>query len=478
MVSTYTSNFSMEKMATGDQSGTWGATTNHNWDIVDRLTAYLAVTLSSTSETLTVREASPGSGTENLQNGMYRVLKFIDSGDIGGGVTLTVSPNDVTAYYIVINSLSGSRDISITQGSGANFSVTNGKSAIVYCDGAGSGAAVVGAFTDPSFTTLDVTGAVALGSTLAVTGAITGSAGATIATEDSGTNTILYPAAIQRTSSATPAAGIGAGLTFVTETSAGNNETGSAIESVTTDVTGGAEIFDLVFKNMTAGATAAEVARMTGAGAFSVTGGATAALEDSGTNTVIDPLIVKRTSSATPANGIGAGIALVVETAAGNNETGATIDAVTTDVSSASEDFDLVFNLMAGGAAAAEKLRVKSTGKVAFANSAYASQQVNATATSNLTLDFDTYQNFHLTATGNVTLDNPTTESIGQSGNIVFQQDGTGSRTLSLGTQYYAPGGSLTISTTASAIDIIPYYCWAADKIILGTPQLAVANVS
>ena len=70
MVSTYTTNFSLEKMATGDQSGTWGATTNHNWDIVDRLTSYKAITLSSASETLTIREASPGSGTENLQNGM------------------------------------------------------------------------------------------------------------------------------------------------------------------------------------------------------------------------------------------------------------------------------------------------------------------------------------------------------------------------------------------------------------------------
>ena len=61
---------------------------------------------------------------------------------------------------------------------------------------------------------------------------------------------------------------------------------------------------------------------------------------------------------------------------------------------------------------------------------------------------------------------------------IVFEQDTSGSRTLSLGTQYYSPGGTLTISTTASAVDVIPYYVWAADKIALGTPQLALANVS
>ena len=187
---------------------------------------------------------------------------------------------------------------------------------------------------------------------------------------------------------------------------------------------------------MTAGSAAAEVGRMTGAGAFSVTGGTTSAIEDSGTTTVIDPLTVQRTSSGTPGVGIGAGIAYVVETAAGNNETGVTIDAVTTDVSSTTEDFDLVFNLMAAGATAAERLRIVSTGKVAFANSAYASVYANASSTGAMTLDFDTYQNFYLTATGNVSLSNPTTESVGQSGVIIFEQDLTGSRTLSLGTQF------------------------------------------
>ena len=42
-----------------------------------------------------------------------------------------------------------------------------------------------------------------------------------------------------------------------------------------------------------------------------------------------------------------------------------------------------------------------------------------ANATGSTTLDFDTYQNFVLTATGNVTLANPSTESIGQSGDII-----------------------------------------------------------
>ena len=92
----------------------------------------------------------------------------------------------------------------------------------------------------------------------------------------------------------------------------------------------------------------------------------------------------------------------------------------------------------------------------------------------NVTLDFTASQNFLLTFTGNVTLDNPTTENVGQSGFIIVVQDRTGSRTLSLGTDYESPAGAgITLSTAANAVDVIPYVIKAANSIQLGTPQLA-----
>ena len=97
-----------------------------------------------------------------------------------------------------------------------------------------------------------------------------------------------------------------------------------------------------------------------------------------------------------------------------------------------------------------------------------------ANATGNTTLDYDANSNFVLTATGNVTLANPSTETVGQTGFIAIIQDGTGSRTLSLGTDYESPaGGGITLTTTASATDIIPYVVIAANRVALGTPQLA-----
>ena len=83
-------------------------------------------------------------------------------------------------------------------------------------------------------------------------------------------------------------------------------------------------------------------------------------------------------------------------------------------------------------------------------------------------------QYFVLTFTGNVTLVNPSTEVVGQSGFIVCIQDGTGSRTLSLGTDYETAGsGGITLSTAANARDIVPYAVSAASSIILGAVQKA-----
>lgn len=116
------------------------------------------------------------------------------------------------------------------------------------------------------------------------------------------------------------------------------------------------------------------------------------------------------------------------------------------------------------------------SGAVDFSTSVSGTTETNATATGNITLDFANYQNFVLTLTGNVTLDNPTTEAVGQSGFITFIQDATGSRTVSLGTDYETAGAAgLTLSSTADTTDVVPYIVVASDRILLGAPQLAFA---
>ena len=133
MASTYTTNTGIELIANGEQSGTWGDTTNTNLQIIDRLTNGVGtITLSGTTHTPTTTDGS-------LSDGQYRVLLL--AGSPSGTNTITVTPNDQTKLFFVKNN-SGQSAI-FSQGSGANVTIPNGESAIIYCDGAGSGAAVV-----------------------------------------------------------------------------------------------------------------------------------------------------------------------------------------------------------------------------------------------------------------------------------------------------------------------------------------------
>ena len=119
--------------------------------------------------------------------------------------------------------------------------------------------------------------------------------------------------------------------------------------------------------------------------------------------------------------------------------------------------------------------QLKIGGKpVAFTNAAVGKTDTDTSNSGSVTLDFDANQNFVLTLTGNVTLANPTTEKVGQSGFIAFIQDGTGSRTVTVGTDYESAGGSgITLTATASATDLVPYVIVAANRVLLGSPQLA-----
>ena len=133
MPSTYTANAGIELPANGEQSATWGNTVNDNMTIIDRLTNGVgAITLSGTTHTLTTTDGT-------ASDGHYNVLVL--GGSPSGTNTVTISPNDAQHIYIVTNVTA--ETATFTQGSGANVSVLSGTTKIIYCDGAGSGAAVV-----------------------------------------------------------------------------------------------------------------------------------------------------------------------------------------------------------------------------------------------------------------------------------------------------------------------------------------------
>ena len=132
MASTYTANLGIEKPGSGEQSGTWGTTTNTNFDIIDRaINGVLSLTLTGTTTTLTTSDGS-------LSDGGYKVLTL--TGSLSGTNTITISPNDQDKVYLVKNS-SGQSAV-FTQGSGGNATLVDGETAWIFADGAGSGAQV------------------------------------------------------------------------------------------------------------------------------------------------------------------------------------------------------------------------------------------------------------------------------------------------------------------------------------------------
>ena len=136
MASSYTSNTGIEKPNTGEQAGTWGTTTNANFDIIDAaINGIKAVTLSGTTHTLTTTD---GLDSNQVSDGAHKVILL--GGSPSGTNTITISPNDDAKVYLVNNTTN--QTATFTQGSGGNVNIAAGASAWIYADGAGSGAQV------------------------------------------------------------------------------------------------------------------------------------------------------------------------------------------------------------------------------------------------------------------------------------------------------------------------------------------------
>jgi|MDSV01.2.fsa_nt_gb fibronectin-binding autotransporter adhesin len=109
-----------------------------------------------------------------------------------------------------------------------------------------------------------------------------------------------------------------------------------------------------------------------------------------------------------------------------------------------------------------------------FSKSVVGKTDTDTSNSGTVDLDFQANTNFVLTLTGNITSLTASNEVAGQSGFIVFIQDGTGGRTVSLHGDYETAGGAgITLTSTASATDIVPYVVAASSRILLGAPQLA-----
>jgi hypothetical protein len=152
-MATYVNNLRLKEIATGDESGTWGTSTNTNLELIGESLGFATQASFSSDADVTTTVAD---GATDPARALY--FKVTSGTSLSTTRTLTIGPNTVSRVMFIENATSGSQSINISQGSGANVTIANGKVALVYLDGAGSGAAVVLASPQVAVTQLtDVT---------------------------------------------------------------------------------------------------------------------------------------------------------------------------------------------------------------------------------------------------------------------------------------------------------------------------------
>ena len=126
MASTYTP-LGVEKMATGENAGTWGTKTNTNLEIIEQISGgYTTQAVSDSGDTtLSVSDGSTGATLA------HRIIEF--TGSLTGSRNVTI-PLDVQDFYILKNATSGSQNVvfKYATGSGDSATIANAKTIIAY----------------------------------------------------------------------------------------------------------------------------------------------------------------------------------------------------------------------------------------------------------------------------------------------------------------------------------------------------------
>ncbi len=466
MASTFVNDLRLEEMATGENSGTWGTKTNTNLELIGEALGFgtEAITTNADTHTSTIADGS----TDPV-----RAMFVQYTGTLDSACTITIAPNTVSRVHIIENATSGSQNIIIKQGSGATVTIPNGMTSIVYLDGAGSGAAVVDALTDLNIAgTFNAASDIVSAGTVQATGDTAAGDGAAmgftsteglILTGQGSTNDVTIKndadADVIEIPTGTTNVTVAGALTVggILKTDDATDATSTTDGSLQTD--GGLSVAkDAVLGNDLKLKSDSSVLSFGADGDVTLTHAADTSL-------TCNVLMAATTFEPSGDTAAGDNAAIGFTSAEGLILTG---QGSTNDVTIKNDADEDVIEIPTG------TTNVTVAGGLTVGAVATAKTDTDTSNTGSVTLDFSANQNFVLTLTGNVTLANPSTETVGQSGFIVCIQDGTGGRTLSLGTDYETAGGAgITLSSAASATDIIPYVVAASNRILLGAPQLA-----
>jgi len=227
-MATYVNNLRLKEIATGDEDGTWGTSTNTNLELIGEGFGYGTQEVAAdANETFTMAD-----GAADGVRGMY--LKFTSAGSLSATRELTLAPNTVSKVWIIENATTGSQIITIKQGAGATINIASGAKKMVYTDGAGSGAAVFDANpTEVGGTVTSVqvaggtTGLTYSGGPITASGTITTAGTLVIASGGTGSTSTTYCSLTANVSGTLPIANGGTNSTSTTYCSLTANVSGT-----------------------------------------------------------------------------------------------------------------------------------------------------------------------------------------------------------------------------------------------------------
>lgn len=133
MSSTYSSDLRIQLMGPGDQAGTWGSTTNNNFQYIfeQAIAGLQVVSVTTTPQALTYLNGA----TPTLANNqaICAVLQ-LSNGGVGANFTLT-TPSGAQKTYVVFNNTAYVATMQVTGSSGSTIAIPAGVTATVYTDG-------------------------------------------------------------------------------------------------------------------------------------------------------------------------------------------------------------------------------------------------------------------------------------------------------------------------------------------------------
>ena len=127
MASTYSTNLAIELIGTGDQTGTWGTTTNNNLGtlIEQAISGYVTQTITDGADTVIT--------IPNGATGVARNMCIQMTGALTAARNLIV-PNKRKLYFIQ-NATSGGFAVTVKTSAGSGISVIAGQKTVLICDG-------------------------------------------------------------------------------------------------------------------------------------------------------------------------------------------------------------------------------------------------------------------------------------------------------------------------------------------------------